>query len=45
MVNQEMDGRDERLRALAWLDDARRIDHITYNEGLEVVLIQSQTLI
>ena len=24
MVNQGKDGRDERLRALAWLDDARR---------------------
>ena len=38
MVNRGKDGRDERLRALAWLDDARRIDSITYDEEREVVL-------
>lgn len=44
MVNQEKDRRDERLHALSWLDDARRIDHIMYDEELEAVLIQSQML-
>ena len=32
MVNQVKDRRDERLHALSWLEDARRMDHIVYDE-------------